>query len=90
MMPYGIPCNQYELFQGSIHGIRVLKEIDSRAPTCSTCHGTHGATTPGFDGASNVRGQCHAQTKEYCLQGPHNPARSGEPGAPECVTCHGR
>ncbi len=89
MAPYGIPTDQYELYKGSIHGIKVLKEQDPRAPTCSTCHGTHGATPPGFAEVSNVCGQCHAQTEDYYLEGRHNSV-GGKGGTPRCVTCHGR
>ncbi len=89
MAPYNIPTNQYELYQGSVHGVALLQNQDMRAPTCSTCHGTHGAAPPGFQEVANVCGQCHAVTEDYYLQGAHRSGMTGE-AAPRCVTCHGR
>ncbi len=89
MTPYGIPTNQYELYQKSVHGIALLEEQDLRAPTCSTCHGTHGAAPPGFREVANVCGQCHTATEDYYLAGAHKSGMVGE-AAPRCVTCHGR
>jgi hypothetical protein len=89
MAPYHIPTNQYELYQGSVHGVAMLQNQDLRAPTCSTCHGTHGAAPPGFQQVANVCGQCHTATEDYYLQGAHRSGMTGE-AAPRCVTCHGR
>jgi hypothetical protein len=89
MAPYGIPTNQYELYEQSVHGIALLQGQDLRAPTCSTCHGTHGAAPPGFQEVANVCGQCHTVTEDYYLAGAHKSGMVGE-AAPRCVTCHGR
>jgi len=89
MAPYDIPTNQYALYQDSVHGIALLQNQDLRAPTCSTCHGTHGAAQPGFQQVANVCGQCHTATEDYYLQGAHRTGMTGE-AAPRCVTCHGR
>lgn len=89
MAPYGIPTNQYELYQKSVHGIALLQNQDLRAPTCSTCHGKHGAAPPGFEQVANVCGQCHTITEDYYLQGAHRFGMTEE-AAPRCVTCHGR
>jgi hypothetical protein len=89
MAPYGIPTNQYELYQNSVHGVALLENQDLRAPTCSTCHGTHGAAPPGFQQVANVCGQCHSVTEDYYLQGAHRSGMTTE-AAPRCVTCHGR
>jgi hypothetical protein len=88
MAPYGIPTNQYALYQTSVHGIAMLQNLDLRAPTCSTCHGKHGAAPPGFQQVANVCGQCHSATEDYYLQGAHRVGMTGE-AAPRCVTCHG-
>lgn len=87
MKPYGIPTNQYDLYRASVHGIALLDKQDTRAPSCATCHGTHGAAPPGFDEVSNVCGSCHTATQAYYLQSKH---ASGATGTPKCVTCHGR
>ena len=87
MAGYDIPTNQYELYRDSVHGIALLDNQDTRAPSCATCHGTHGAAPPGFSEVANVCGSCHDATQNYYLSGPHN---SDDPNAPQCVTCHGR
>jgi hypothetical protein len=89
MGPYGIPTHQYDLYQNSVHGEALLQNQDLRAPTCSTCHGTHGAAPTGYQQVANVCGQCHAITEDYYLQGAHRAGMAGE-AAPRCVTCHGR
>jgi len=89
MGPYHIPTDQYDLYQMSVHGEALLQEQNLRAPTCSTCHGTHGAAPPGYQQVANVCGQCHAATQEYYMDGAHRTGMTGE-AAPRCVTCHGR
>ena len=89
MAPYGIPTHQYDLYQGSVHGEALLQEQNLRAPTCSTCHGAHGAAPPGYQQVANVCGQCHTATQEYYMEGAHRSGMTGE-AAPRCVTCHGR
>jgi hypothetical protein len=87
MKPYNIPTNQYELYGKSVHGIALLQKQDLRAPSCATCHGTHGAAPPGFEEVANVCGSCHTATQDYYLKSVH---ASNAPGTPKCVTCHGR
>lgn len=87
MRPYNIPTNQYELYVNSVHGTALLQKQDLRAPSCATCHGTHGAAPPGFDEVANVCGSCHTATQDYYLKSVH---ASNVPGMPKCVTCHGR
>jgi hypothetical protein len=87
MKPYGIPTNQYQLYQESVHGVALLQNQDLRAPTCATCHGTHGAAPPGFSEVANVCGSCHTATQAYYLKSAH---AGDAPGTPKCVTCHGR
>jgi predicted CXXCH cytochrome family protein len=69
--------------------VALLDEQDLRAPTCSTCHGKHGAAPPGYQQVANVCGQCHSATQNYYMQGAHRTGMTGE-AAPRCVTCHGR
>lgn len=89
MRGYGIPTHQYALYRESVHGKALLERKDRRAPTCATCHGSHGAAPPGFGEVANVCGNCHAATERYYLEGAHGRAAEGS-GAPRCVTCHGR
>lgn len=87
MKPYNIPTNQFVLYTQSVHGIALLQKQDLRAPSCATCHGTHGAAPPGFDEVANVCGGCHTATQNYFLKSQH---AGNTPGTPKCVTCHGR
>lgn len=87
MKGYNIPTNQFELYIKSVHGQALLVKQDTRAPSCATCHGTHGAAPPGFDEVANVCGSCHTATQDYYLKSQH---ASGKAGTPKCVTCHGR
>ena len=87
MKPYGIPTNQHELYVKSVHGTALLDKQDLRAPSCATCHGTHGAAPPGFEEVANVCGSCHTATQDYYLKSVHS---SDVAGTPKCVTCHGR
>jgi hypothetical protein len=89
MASYGVPTNQFSLYQESVHGLALLGERNLRAPTCSTCHGTHGAAPTGYQQVANVCGQCHAATEDYYLEGAHKSGMTSE-AAPRCVTCHGR
>ena len=87
MKEYKIPTNQHALYIQSVHGKALLERQDLRAPSCATCHGTHGAAPPGFEEVANVCGSCHTATQDYYLKSAH---ASGKPGTPKCVTCHGR
>ncbi len=89
MASYTIPTDQYDLYQNSVHGVAVLQNQDQRAPTCSTCHGKHGAAPPGYAQVANVCGQCHSATEEYYLKGAHKTGMTGQ-DAPGCATCHGQ
>jgi Cytochrome c3 len=86
MAPYNIPTDQLDLYSQSVHGHALLDKQDFRAPTCATCHGTHGATPPGVTEVANVCGSCHGATQDYYLKSAH---AGGGDAAPKCVTCHG-
>jgi hypothetical protein len=89
MAAYGIAADQYQVYQGSVHGEALLQDQNLRAPTCSTCHGKHGAAPPGYQQVANVCGQCHAATQDYYIGGAHRTGMTGE-AAPRCATCHGQ
>ena len=86
MKSYKIPTNQYALYKKSVHAA-ALAGGDNSAPTCSTCHGNHGATPPGVSSVANVCGTCHVMNQELFEKSPHGPifAKMGLPG---CVQCH--
>jgi hypothetical protein len=86
MKGYKIPTNQYELYEKSVHAT-AMANGDTSAPTCTTCHGNHGATPPGVSSVANVCGTCHVMNQELFEKSPHGPifAKMGLPG---CVQCH--
>jgi nitrate/TMAO reductase-like tetraheme cytochrome c subunit len=86
MKGYNIPTNQYSLYKKSVHAA-AMENGDISAPTCTTCHGNHGATPPGVSSVANVCGTCHAMNQQLFEKSPHGPAfaRMGLPG---CVQCH--
>lgn len=86
MKGYKIPTNQYDLYKKSVHAA-AMENGDTSAPTCSTCHGNHGATPPGVSSVANVCGTCHAMNQQLFEKSPHGPAFA-KMGLPGCVQCH--
>jgi len=86
MADYKIPTDQVAKYQRSVHA-QVLSEGDTSAPTCTTCHGNHGATPPGVGSVANVCGTCHVFFAQLFDQSPHKAAFAGM-GLPGCVQCH--
>jgi hypothetical protein len=85
METYGIPTDQYELYQGSVHGKALLIDQDLRAPTCASCHGSHDAKPPQSSEVVGVCGKCHTATQALYEQSLHSRLEVG----PKCWTCHG-
>jgi hypothetical protein len=88
MASYGIPTDQYEQYEKSVHGDRLLVKKDLKAPECADCHGIHGASPPGFTDIANVCSYCHGKIAEYFKESPHYIGKTKEKGA-RCVNCHG-
>lgn len=86
MKGYKVPTNQAEEYAHSVHA-RMIAEGDFSAPTCSTCHGSHGATPPGVNDVTNVCGTCHVVFQELYDRSPHKPAFA-QLDVPGCVQCH--
>jgi hypothetical protein len=86
MQPYGIPTDQYDIYKLSIHGKQLLEEQDLRAPTCTSCHGSHAAKPPRSDEVVDVCGKCHTATQALYEESAHS--RIPAVG-PKCWTCHG-
>jgi hypothetical protein len=85
--PYGIPSDQMEKYQGSIHWVKLSEEHDLSAPTCNDCHGNHGAAPPGVSWVGNTCGQCHTVMADFFAQSLH--ARLFPMlGVPGCAACH--
>jgi hypothetical protein len=86
MKGYDIPTSQFALYQKSVHA-QTLAGGDTSAPTCSTCHGNHGATPPGVGSVANVCGTCHVTNEQLFEKSPHQ-AVFAKMGLPGCVQCH--
>jgi len=86
MKEYKIPTDQAAHYLKSVHA-ELLAQGDTSAPTCTTCHGNHGATPPGVSSASNVCGTCHVFFAQLFEKSPHQ-AAFAKLGLPGCVQCH--
>ena len=86
MKDYKIPTDQVAHYQKSVHA-QMLAQGDTSAPTCTTCHGNHGATPPGVNSVANVCGTCHVFFAQLFEKSPHQ-AAFAKMGLPGCVQCH--
>lgn len=86
MKGYDIPVNQFALYSRSVHA-KTLAGGDTSAPTCTTCHGNHGAMPPGVTSVANVCGTCHAFNQQLFEKSPHQVVFAAM-GLPGCVQCH--
>jgi Cytochrome c3/Doubled CXXCH motif (Paired_CXXCH_1) len=87
MKPYGIKTDQFANYQQSVHHDAMAVRGDLSAPTCTTCHGNHGATPPGVANVTNVCSNCHVFQAQLFQTSPHKDAFAAM-GFPGCVTCH--
>jgi predicted CXXCH cytochrome family protein len=71
----------------SVHARALLERGDTSAPTCSTCHGSHGAAPPGVTSVALICSQCHVREAELFRQSPKK-ALFESLGQAECLTCH--
>jgi len=74
-------------WSASVHAAALLTRGDTSAPTCNTCHGSHGATPPGVTDVANVCAQCHVREAELFRASPKKEIFDGM-GQPECLACH--
>ncbi len=86
MKSYDIPVNQFDVYKTSVHGQALLENQDVRAPSCTSCHGSHAAQPPDSEEVADVCGKCHSATEAYYKESLHS--RIGD-NAPKCWTCHG-
>ena len=75
-------------WSASVHAAALVERGDASAPTCSTCHGSHGATPPGVTEVANVCAQCHVREAELFRASPKKPIFE-DIGQAECLVCHG-
>ena len=88
MSAYKIPTNQFAEYSNSVHHDALVMRGDFSAPTCTTCHGNHGATPPGVASVANVCSTCHVFQAQLFNASPHKEAFASA-RLPGCVTCHG-
>jgi hypothetical protein len=87
MKGYGIPTDQYANYKASVHHEALAVRGDLSAPTCTTCHGNHGAAPPGVATVQNVCATCHVFQAQLFEKSPHEAAFQAA-SLPGCVTCH--
>jgi len=87
MKPYSIPSDQFAGYSASVHHEALAVRGDLSAPTCTTCHGNHGATPPGVASVEYVCSNCHAFQAQLFDASPHKAAFTSAK-LPGCVSCH--
>jgi hypothetical protein len=87
MKPYGIATDQFANYQKSVHHEAMMVRGDMSAPTCTTCHGNHGAAPPGVADVTHVCSNCHVFQAQLFDSSPHKQAFANM-NLPGCVTCH--
>ena len=87
MKGYSIPTDQFAKYSTSVHHEALVVRGDLSAPTCTTCHGNHGAAPPGVDKVQNVCSNCHAFQAQMYEKSSHKKAFEAA-SLPGCVVCH--
>ena len=87
MKSYAIKTDQFAGYSVSVHHDALAVRGDLSAPTCTTCHGNHGAAPPGVASVENVCSTCHALQAQLFDTSKHKAAFASA-GMPGCVTCH--
>jgi Cytochrome c3 len=87
MKGYSIPTDQFTGYSASVHHDALTVRGDLSAPTCTTCHGNHGAAPPGVGTVQNVCSTCHVFQAQLFESSPHQAAFAAA-SLPGCVTCH--
>jgi len=87
MKAYGIPTDQFFKYSTSVHHEAMVVRGDLSAPTCTTCHGNHGAAPPGVGSVKNVCSTCHVFQSQMFEKSSHKAAFQAA-GLPGCVVCH--
>lgn len=88
MAPFGHEANAPADWAASVHAAALIKRGDASAPTCTACHGSHGATPPGVTSVANVCAQCHLREAELFRASPKKDIFDALNEA-ECLVCHG-
>lgn len=82
--------DQHAQWRRSVHGRTMMDKGDLSAPTCSSCHGNHGAMPPGVDSVANACGTCHGKIAElFAGTAMMHRFEQEDVSLPGCATCHG-
>lgn len=87
MKGYNIPTDQFAKYSKSVHHDAMIVRGDLSAPTCTTCHGNHGAAPPGVSSVQSVCSTCHVFQDQMYEKSSHKAAFQAA-GLPGCVVCH--
>ena len=87
-------ADQFAMYRGSFHGGLVVGQNDSRAPSCSDCHGSHRIISPRApefrESVLDMCGRCHGEKSETYLDTYHGKSfNMGETSTAVCTDCHG-
>ena len=87
MNPFKRPPEIFADWSKSVHAAALLERGDKSAPTCSTCHGSHGAMPPGVDAVANICAECHVREAEL-FRASKKKALFAAMGQGDCIVCH--
>jgi predicted CXXCH cytochrome family protein len=87
MSPFNVSADIPDDWSKSVHAEALLKRGDTSAPTCNTCHGSHGATPPGVDSVANVCAQCHVREADFFKASKKHEIFEAM-GQAQCMVCH--
>jgi predicted CXXCH cytochrome family protein len=87
MTPFGRTPTPPGDWAASVHAAALVTRGDTSAPTCVSCHGSHGATPPGVASVANVCAQCHQREAELFRASPKREIFDAI-GQAECLVCH--
>jgi hypothetical protein len=74
-------------YEKSVHYEALSVQGNLAAPTCVTCHSSHGAAPPGVRSVADICGTCHAQNLQF-FQASRHATAFADMGVPGCVQCH--
>lgn len=73
-------------YSRSVHGRALLVEAHPAAPSCTDCHGSHGAAPPRIREVEQVCGHCHSVVQAFYERSPH--FRDSSAAIVQCASCH--
>jgi len=71
MSAFKLSADTVSLFVEGVHGHALLVDRIRGAPSCTDCHGSHGAIPPGVGEIEEVCGRCHPNEKRQYQKSAH-------------------